>query len=402
MIIEILLTLTIGICCGIITGLIPGIHVNLISVVLLSISPWLGQYFSFLGIGVIIISMAITHSFLDTICGTYLGMPDSDQAMGLLPAHRMLKNGEGHNAVILTLTGSFLSLLLGIGLFPVFLFGMKFLEPLMKEIVGYVLILIVAFMILKEKGMKKIYSFFVFIVSGFLGMAVLNTPQLEQPMLHMLSGLFGFSLILLSLLQDSTIPKQHFDTPIGLPNLSLVKAIGGATSIGFIAAFLPGFGSSQAAIIAQQVVGDIKEKGFLVLVGGINTANTVISIGTAYTLGKARNGAILVINKLLEGISFEVMVVFLLSAVIVSSFAVILGLRLSKKFCTLIMKVDYKKLIMSILCFIVLLSLFFDGFLGLFILFVSTMVGLIASKYGVGKNHLMGCLMLPVILFFVG
>jgi len=35
-------------------------------------------------------------------------------------------------------------------------------------------------------------------------------------------------------------------------------------------------------------------------------------------------------------------------------------------------------------------------------LMVSTAVGLIASYFGVGKNHLMGCLLLPVIVFFVG
>ena len=401
MFIEILISIIIGISCGIVTGLIPGIHVNLISVVLLSLTPFLAQYFSLLSIGTIIISMAITHSFLDSICGTYLGMPDSDQVLGLLPAHRMLKKGEGHNAVVLTLIGSLLCVVSGILFFPVFLFGMKVLAPYVKSVVGYVLIIIVAYMVLKEKGMKKVYAFFVFLVSGFLGMVVLGTPNLDQPMLHMLSGLFGFSLLLLSLFQDSRIPDQKFDRPIKLGRRSLFKAISGATGIGFIAAFLPGFGSSQAAIIAQQIVGDIQEEGFLVLVGGINTANTLISIATAYSLGKARNGAILVINKILEGITFSSMMVFIVSALIVSSVAVILGLKISKVFCRFIMKIDYKKLIIGILCFIVLLSLYFDGYLGLFILFISTCVGLIASKFGVGKNHLMGCLMLPVILFFV-
>ncbi|MBT6774490.1 hypothetical protein HOA91_03905, partial [Candidatus Woesearchaeota archaeon] len=42
--------------------------------------------------------------------------------------------------------------------------------------------------------------------------------------------------------------------------------------VGFIAAFLPGFGSSQAAIVATNIVGDIGDEGFLALVGGINTA----------------------------------------------------------------------------------------------------------------------------------
>src|SRR3989344_4613411 len=44
---------------------------------------------------------------------------------------------------------------------------------------------------------------------------------------------------------------------------------------------------------------------------------------------------------------------------------------------------------------------FFDGFIGLIILFTATAIGLITSFFKVGKNHLMGCLILPVILFFI-
>jgi putative membrane protein len=399
--IEIVVCMILGMVCGTITGLIPGVHVNLISVVLVGISGILSDWFSLMGVSVIIISMAITHSFLDTICGTYLGMPDSDQAIGLLPAHRLLQKGLGHQAVVFTLVGSYLSLLLGLVLFPLFLFGMKWLEPVLKGVIGYILLLVVCYMILKEKGWKKLKSLVVFLVAGLLGWSVLHLEMLEQPMLHMLSGLFGFSLLLVSLCQDSVMPEQRFDKGVMLPRKDLCKAVGGATGIGFVAAFLPGFGSSQAAIIAQQLVGEIREEGFLVLVGGINTANTVISFGTAYMLGKARNGAILAVSKMLDGVVFEVMIVFLVCALIVSSVAVLLGLKLSKIFCKFMTQVDYKKLVLCILGFIILLSLFFDGWLGLFVLFVSTCVGLLASYFEVGKNHLMGCLLVPVILFFI-
>jgi putative membrane protein len=87
-------------------------------------------------------------------------------------------------------------------------------------------------------------------------------------------------------------------------------------------------------------------------------------------LGKARNGAILAVSKMLDGVVFEVMIVFLVCALIVSSVAVLLGLKLSKIFCKFMTQVDYKKLVLCILGFIILLSLFFDGWLGLFVLFV--------------------------------
>jgi putative membrane protein len=50
---------------------------------------------------------------------------------------------------------------------------------------------------------------------------------------------------------------------------------------------------------------------------------------------------------------------------------------------------------------VTVLVLIFSGFLGLFVLIVSTSIGLIPNLAGVGKNNAMGCLLLPVILYFL-
>ena len=47
MLLELSLAVLIGIIFGIIAGITPGIHTNLVAVLLLSISPFLLQYFSF-------------------------------------------------------------------------------------------------------------------------------------------------------------------------------------------------------------------------------------------------------------------------------------------------------------------------------------------------------------------
>ena len=81
--------------------------------------------------------------------------------------------------------------------------------------------------------------------------------------------------------------------------------------------------------------------------------------------------------------------------------AAILTLQLSKVFARWIVKVNYARLIYGIIIFITVLTLYFDGIIGLIILGTATAIGLVASSWGVGKNHLMGCLILPVILYFV-
>src|SRR3989338_5331370 len=318
-------------------------------------------------LGTFIISLAITHTFLDALPSIYLGAPDEAQALNVLPGHRLLQRGEGHNAVTYTVIGALGSLLLGAALFPLFILSMAWLQPYVQGIIGYLLVLIMGYMIGKDKAKWK-QSLVLFLLSGCLGLLVFSIPTLKQPLFPLLSGLFGFSILLVSLMEKSIIPPQDTAKPLTLSRKNLVKSVSAASGMGFIAAFLPGFGSSQAAIIATTVVGDIGDEGFLTLVGGINTTNMLISIATAYILNKSRNGAILVVNELLNGINFKTMLVFLAVALIAGAAAAILTLKISKIFCKYIVKVNYKALIISILIFVFILCFTFDSWIGLLIL----------------------------------
>ena len=90
MFIEILLAVLLGLLAGTVTGLIPGIHVNLVSLLALTFSPYLMQYTTPVSMAVCIISMSVTHSFLDFIPCLFLGAPDSDTALSILPGHKLL------------------------------------------------------------------------------------------------------------------------------------------------------------------------------------------------------------------------------------------------------------------------------------------------------------------------
>ena len=102
---DVILAVLIGCLAGCITGLIPGIHVNLISMLLISMSGYLLGMTDPISLAVFIISMAITHTFLDSIPSVFLGAPDADMALGVLPGHRLLLEGKGYEAVKLTVIG---------------------------------------------------------------------------------------------------------------------------------------------------------------------------------------------------------------------------------------------------------------------------------------------------------
>ena len=393
MFLEILVACFIGVSFGIVTGLVPGIHVNLISVLLFGFSAILLEIGSPLCVCVVIVSMAITHTFLDTIPSVFLGAPEADSALSILPGHRLLLKGRGFEAVVLTVFGSLGGLIVSLAFVPLLLKVVEYIYPIIKDYIGYFLILISVFLIFRDKN--KQWALVLFLLSGALGLAVLNSPA-KEPLFPLFSGLFGVSMLLVSLKDKIKIPKQEFgDIEID----GKFKAIGSAFVTGWVCSFMPGMGPAQAAIMSSQFV-KLTEKGFLILIGGLSTVNMVLSLVTLFVLGKARNGAVVVVSKLIE-LSFNDLLVFFSITLIVGGIATVLACKLSKVFSKIIERVNYMKLCIGIICLICILVFLLTGFFGMFILVISTAVGLIPVLKKVGRSHMMGCLLIPVILYFV-
>ena len=93
--------------------------------------------------------------------------------------------------------------------------------------------------------------------------------------------------------------------------------------------------------------------------------------------------------------------VLIIVFLIAGSISVFLTLYFSKVFSKLIVKVNYKLLVIMIIIFIFIMSLILNGWIGIIVLITSTFIGLIAPLKGIGRNHAMGCLILPVILYFI-
>ena len=397
MLAEIMLAAIGGIIAGCFTGLVPGVHVNLVSIILLGLSGFFLEFTEPVVLAVFIISMAVTHTILDAVPTIFLGAPDSDQVLNVLPGHRMLLNGDGYGAVRLTVVGSLGGLWLAVLLtYPVVLFIEK-IFPFLQRYMAYFLIFIVILLIFRDK--ERVWALALFFISGVLGLGVFGL-NMKDPLLPLLSGLFGTSSLVLSIVNKIKLPKQRFRR-LKVNNNILFKAIGSSVFAGGLVSLLPGVGSAQASIIASQIAGKIGDRGFLILVGGVNTVNFVLSFVSLFVLNKARNGAIVVVSKLLEVLTLQNFILFIGVSLFVGGISAILALSLSRIFSKQIVKIKYSVLCFSIILFITLLVFIFSSWLGLLILLVSTMVGLIPPLVNCGRNHLMGCLILPVILFFL-
>ena len=348
---------------------------------------------------IFIISMSVTHTFLDFIPGVFLGAPESETALSVLPGHKMLLQGKAYEAVKLTVIGSLFALMLSAMLVPFLIPVVSFIYPYIKEYIGFILIAIITFMVLKDKN--KLWNLIVFLLSGVLGLIVLSMPNLPNPLFPLLSGLFGLSMLVVSLMDKVNIPEQKISDTINLPKSEYAQAIGAGTLAGTLTSFFPGLGPAQGAVLASQITRKLSEHGFMVLIGGINTVNFVLSLVTLLTLEKARNGAVIVVSQMLEAFDYRLLILFVGVALVVGGLATSLALNITKVFSRLIVKVNYKALVISIIMLITTLAFYFSGWLGLLILFTATMIGIIPGELGVSRNHAMGCLILPVILYFV-
>ncbi|MBC8495554.1 tripartite tricarboxylate transporter permease [archaeon] len=343
--------------------------------------------------------MSVTHSFLDPIPSIYLGAPDSDQALGVLPGHRYLLAGHGYTALKLTVIGSFGALILSIVLFPIFIPIVKYGYDYISAYIGYILLAVVSFMILRDN--KKIWALFIFLLSGVLGFIVLNIPGFGNPLFPLLSGLFGISTLLISLNDNTSIPKQVIQDDLKLSKKLTLKALLSGQFSGFLTAVLPGVGAATAAVLSLQFTRNLGDKGFMVLTGSINTVNFILSMVTLLVLEKARNGAIIVVQELVVNFSMSHILIFLCVTLIAGSLSVILALKIAKLFSKLITKLNYRVLVIFIILLIIALVTLLSGFLGILVLIIATAVGLIPAIVKTTRTQAMGCIMLPVMLYFL-
>ena len=393
MLIQLLLFLFSGILAGTITGLIPGIHVNLIGAFLVALSISLLSSIDPLHLVIFITAMAITHTFIDFIPSIFLGCPDTDTELSILPGHELLKKGLGYEAILLTTYGSLAAIfLLALISFPsIFLISKTY--ELIKTFIPYLLIIISIILILLER--KKLTALFVFLLTGLLGWSVLNM-EISQPILPLLTGLFGSSMLIISIKNKTKIIKQK----ITKPKTKILKPLLGAFIASPLCSFLPGLGSGQAAIIGN-IISRTDRKGFLVLLGATNTLVMGFSFISLYVISRTRTGAAVAIQEIAKTISSEILILIIITIILSGIISFFLTIFLAKFFSQKIEKINYTLISTTTLIILFFIVALVSGFFGLIILAVSTLTGIYCISLKVRRTQMMGCLLIPVIIWYL-
>ncbi|MDP1695631.1 MAG: tripartite tricarboxylate transporter permease [archaeon] len=395
--IELVIALVLGILAGSITGLIPGIHINLVASLLLF--SFTSSTFSPIIFVIFIVAMSITHTFIDFIPSVFLGAPDEDTFLSILPGHQLFKEGRGHEAVVLTLYGSLVAIPIILLMTPIFIYFLPIIFTAIKTIIPYILIFISFFLIFREE--KFLTSIIIFLLAGILGFLTFSLP-VKEPLMPLLSGLFGLSGLIISLKDNPLKIKQKISPlkKIKIPKLDFFKTALTASIAAPLCSFLPGIGSGHAAVIGSEISKQDNRR-FLVLVGAINTIVMGLSFVTLYAIGKGRTGSAAAVNLLIPTLTFPNLSIILITIIISGILAFILGINLSKFTANSINKINYRYLTIFVIFIIIIFNLIFSNLLGILILLTATALGIFTISSGSRRINMMGCLLIPSIMYYL-
>ncbi|MFH1402907.1 MAG: tripartite tricarboxylate transporter permease [Candidatus Altiarchaeota archaeon] len=395
---EYLALTIIGCLMGVVTGLVPGVHVNTVCLLGLTLYPRLGV--NVVEFSVIMISMSVTHTFLDFIPSIFIGVPEEGTALSVLPAHQLVMNGKALEAVKLTGYGSLMGLLFSVLMVIPALVILPMAYEKTRNVIVYVVAASALLLMLREKGVSgKVKSLIIFTAAGAMGAIVLNMKAISEThvLFPVFAGLFGLSNLVYSLRSRvNNIPQEKYvivKTDRGMLSSGLLGSVGG-----MVVGLLPAMSPSQIGIIMSEIFGGSVQR-FLVSVSAINTADSIFSLVSLYSLGNPRNGVTVMMDKILEVGAHHFMMftgVVCLTAPIALTAHTFIGRQAMRYFS----RVDYSKVSAAIIIFITLLAWVMEGGLGVFIMFLATAIGILPITAGVSRTHLMGVLILPTILLY--
>jgi putative membrane protein len=396
MLLGIILALLIGVLVGTLTGLIPGIHINLVGAALISLSTSILYFINPIYLIVFIASLAITHTFIDFIPSIFLGCPDADTELSILPGHEMLKQGQGYDAIMRTAYGGIYAVILLAILTIPFVLILNPVYDFIKKSIPYILIGVCFLMIFSEK--RKFSAALVLILTGILGYFVLNL-NLKESLFPLLSGLFGSSMLIMSIRQNTKIPSQNKNFE-KLKTKKLFKPLLGAVIASPLCGFLPGLGGGQAAVIGNQV-SRLDKKDFLILLGAVNVLVMGLSFISLYSISKTRTGAAVAIQSLIGEMNLNILILIILVCLISGILSFFLTKYISIKFLNLIEKINYKQLSIWMVIFLSGMVLVLSGISGFLVFIISTATGIYCIQLNVKRTQMMGCLLIPTILLYL-
>ena len=399
--IEILVGVLLGVLLGTVSGILPGIHANTLAGVLLSLQVALIPVIGPVALAATMFAALITHTFVDSIPTTFLGIPDADTALAVLPAHALCLEGNGEEAVRIAALGNACAMIIAVPLSVLCYFLLPALQPLFDWGIGLILVAVIGYMIVTSESPG--WAFGLFGISGILGIFTLRYGFLgwhsvgggSALLMPLLTGLFGISVLFVA--SQGTMPAQKFNG-ISMDGRSVVRSSVLGTLAGVAVGWLPGLSNATANGVLASVIGYEKDRrAYILATSAANTANAFIGLAALFALSRMRNGVMVALSALPLPPASALFVV----GVVAACAAYVITVTLSRSAHRL-GGIEGRWLNGVVIAFVVALCLVLTGPFGGFVLLLATLIGLVPHMVNVPRMYCMGAVMVPVMLYSFG
>jgi len=389
-----------GVLLGIISGLFPGVHSNTLAATLLGMQAVLLPVIGIEALVATMFAALITHTFLDSIPSTFLGIPDPDTALSVLPSHMLCLEGKGQEAVRIAALGSTCAVILAIPLSVLLFFILPPLQPFIDWWVGIILVAVIGYLVIESES--PLWALIIFGISGLLGIftfryAFLGWHTLGESgvLMPLLTGMFGISVLLFS--SRGPVPEQRF-SGIQMTRSEIGKGTIIGTIAGIFVGWLPGLSNATAnAVLCSKTDYRRDRRSYIFSTSAANTANAIIGLAVLFAIGRERNGVMVAISS----VGAPSMASLLVSGALAACLAYPVTIWLSR-YADRLNGIDGTLLNYAAVGLIILISFLIAGPFGLFVLALAIIVGFIPRMVNISRVFCMGAIMIPVILYSFG
>ncbi|OVE73759.1 hypothetical protein BVX94_03070 [bacterium B17] len=414
----------VGAAVSALAACLPGLHVySLLGLLYMVLHSWV---FPFLEISSDILvsltaGMVTGYAVVNTLPSIMLSAPDESSFFTVMPGNKLVRQGRGYEAVMITSMGSLAGLLL-----IVFILGPSASRVLplawyvLKDHTRWILWCVICFMLMSEwpkggdvgqGGVRKFIDgwrstgagIFVFVLSGLLGIVLLNRSPISasasfQNLLPAFVGLFTLPSLVMNVLSKSEIPKQSVSGKISLgPGAVIRGSLAGCLGGGF-AAFFPVITGGVGGLLAGHASALRDDRSFLVSQGASKLVYYVGSFLMFFVpvLTITRGSAARLVRGVhVSGTYADYYMV--LGAIALAGMLSLLAIGpLTKLMIRLIEQNGYRRIAATSLSTAVLIVFLSTGFSGLGVMAVGVGIGLMPLLYGTRRMNCLGVILLPM------
>ena len=416
----------VGVLASAIISFLPALHIyNVIGIFMLFVINVQNTMAS-MELVALCIGMIVGYSILNTVPATYFGPGDESMSYYILPSADWVSKGRGYEGVILTGIGSLTGIIALALLAPLFVYILPTLKAITSPHMFWIIGAVIVYSIMSEwpKGLSQSpdcwtnfkegwyylgIGLLLFFASGLLGFIVMSKTLVKpefafQSITPVFVGLFAMPWLITNIINIGKIPHQHEAESVEMDWSLIVRGTFGGFLGGFFAAFVPIVTAGVGGLMAGHATAQRDGRLFVMSYG---TCKTVYYVGSFLLffipgLNLARGGLACIINPVSTVFGYKEYFIFVGLMLFAAGISFLLLMPFTKLCIKIVETIPFQWVSIIALFIIVPIVAYYTGLGGLFILIVSTGLGLVPVLFQARRMNLMGVLLLPVCLNMAG